>query len=80
MAVIVRKDNDLAGLDLDRWLVWNLRDQMTFNDIVIKHHMFGAVEQRAAILWRDLREDAPRFGELGVQKDSAFETNDPQQI
>jgi len=37
-------------------------------------------EPQSAILWRDRREDAPRFGELGVQKNAALEANDAQQI
>jgi hypothetical protein len=80
VAVIVRKDDDLASLDFDRRIIWNLRAQAAFDHIVVGHHVFGAIEQQAAILRRDLREDAPRCGELGVQKDSAFKANDPQQI
>jgi hypothetical protein len=45
MAVIVRKDDDLAGLDVDWWLIWNLRGQTTFNDVVVRHHVVGALEQ-----------------------------------
>jgi hypothetical protein len=80
MAVIVRKDDDLAGLDFDRRFIWNLRGEAAFDHIMVGHHVFGTVQQRAAILRRDLREDAPRCGELGVEKDSTLETNNPQQI
>ena len=45
MPVIVRKNDDLAGLDLDWRLICNLRGQVAFNNIVLEHHVFGAVEQ-----------------------------------
>ena len=68
----MRKDDDLAGPDLDRQLIRELRRQTALDDIVVEHHVLGAVEQRAAVLPGDLREHAPRRGELGMQENAAL--------
>ena len=72
VSMIVRKDDDLAGLDIDRCLVRDLRAQTALDHIVVKHHVLGTIEQRAAVLPGDLREDAPGRSELGMYKDPAL--------
>jgi hypothetical protein len=78
--MILRKDDDFAGLDLNRLPIRDLRGQPSLDDIVVKHEVFGALEQRAAVLAANLRQDAPGRSELRVQEDPALQTNKPQYV
>ena len=78
--MIVRKDDDLAGLDLDRLPVRDLRRQPPLDDIVVEHEVLGTFEQRAAVLSANLRQDAPGRSELRMQEDAALQTNHPQHV
>ena len=42
--MIVRKDDDFAGSDLDRFSVGDLRRQAPFGHIVVKHEVLGTFE------------------------------------
>ena len=78
--MIMRKDDNLAGPDLDRLPVRDLRGQASLDDIVVEHEVLGGFEQRAAVLPSDLREDTPGRGELRMQEDAALQPNDPQHV
>ena len=78
--MIVRKNHDLAGLDLDRLPLRDLCGQAPLDDIVIEHDVLGTFEQRAAVLAGDLRGDAPGRRELRMEKHPALQTNDPQYV
>jgi hypothetical protein len=80
MFMIVGEDDDLAGFDFDRLSIRNLRCHPPFDDIVVKHEVFGAFEPRAAILQGNLRANAPRCCELGMQEDASLQPNDTQQV
>jgi len=78
MIMIVREDDDLAGFDFDQLSIWNLRFHPPFDDIVEKHEVLGAFEPRAAVLQGDLRANAPRCREFGMQEDASLQPNDTQ--
>ena len=78
--MIVGKDDDLAGFDLHRRPARDLRGQPSLDDIVVEHEVFGTLEQRAAVLRANLRQDAPGCSELRMQEDAALQTNSPQYV
>ena len=78
--MIVGKDDDLAGLDIDRLEMRDLRAQPALDYVVVENEVIDAVEQRAAILRDKLGADAPRCSELGVKKYTALETHEAQHV
>jgi hypothetical protein len=80
VCVVVGKEDDLAGLDLDRLAIGNPCNQTPFGHIVVEHEMLGAFEERAAILRGNLRKNAPRSRELGMQEHAALQAHDPQHV
>jgi hypothetical protein len=78
--MVMGKDDDLAGLDIDRLAMRDLRAQPPLDHVVVEHEVLDAVEQRTAILRGKLRPDAPGGGELGMQEYAALETNEAQHV
>jgi hypothetical protein len=78
--MVMGKDDDLAGLDIDRLEMRDLRAQPALDHVVVEEDVLHAVEQRAAILRRNLRQDAPGCSELGVQEYTALEANEAQHV
>src|SRR5262245_5561253 len=78
--MVMGENDDLAGLDLDRLLIRNLRREPSLDDVVIEDDVLDAFEQLAAILRREPRENAPRSRELRVQEYAALQPNDAQDV
>ena len=80
MPVVVRQDQHIASLYRDRLPIGNLRPQVALDHIVIKHKMLGTLQPTTKVLTRDLRDDTPGCGELGMQENATLEANHPQHI
>jgi hypothetical protein len=77
--VVARQEDDLAGFDADRRLAFGLQQQPAGDHVVVGDQL-GGRGQRMAILGRDLGQDAPGRGELGLEEDAAREPHRPQHV
>jgi hypothetical protein len=80
VSIVAGENDDLARAELERLLAINLYFESSFNHVVVKDQMRSRTEKRRTILGLQLRRDAPRLKELGVQEYTASKVCDPQDV
>jgi hypothetical protein len=78
--IVPRKNHCFARTHLDRRFVTHLNRHAAHHDVVVENDVLDVGEELTAVIRFDLGGEAPRLGEVGVQKDATKQPHDAQNI
>lgn len=80
MWVIARQNDRFTGTERNRRGVLDFDGEMTIQHVMVENNIIDFRQQRPAILRLRLRKDAPGFGELRLQENTADQAHNAQYI